>query len=362
MSAIENQINNSKNMSKNIEHLTEEEILARALIIKKAHGEHELHLKEISSTTERIPSEIDQIIKKIPKKELQDAVRDITINLERGVEKGAYDHEKMIEMVDQIVKKTMLAYMDNRQYLKMFNRAYIEYRLTENIEKIIDKNPPQIEDLHKIARINFDLNGLKALNDIGGHSNGNMGLELFSTILKDGDTVKKLQSMHIEVIASAEGGDEFGMTLYGDTDLRPLLETIKEDFLNEISTANATELLTPEQIRSKGHEVSNEFKFVLGSSFGIATFGEALESADVTQTQDYEKMVRIVLNQMFNIADTRANENKELGKNNLETTNPELLGLYNIRDKKSQAVIDKLEKQILELQRELALLKAQKSV
>src|SRR3989344_3011750 len=99
----------------------------------------------------------------------------------------------------ELVRLEMLAFVDHRQYLGMYNRRWAEHKIFDRIVQIVSRGDFGDIDLFSLARLNFDLNGLKALNDLGGHTAGNQGLERFSRMLKDGETVRWLKGQEIEV-------------------------------------------------------------------------------------------------------------------------------------------------------------------
>src|SRR3989344_3743014 len=81
--------------------------------------------------------------------------------------------EEIYQEARGLVRLEMLAYLDRRTYLGMYNRRWAEHKISEYIRQIVARPSMGDRDLYCLARINFDLNGLKALNDPGGHEAGN---------------------------------------------------------------------------------------------------------------------------------------------------------------------------------------------
>jgi hypothetical protein len=206
------------------------------------------------------------------------------------------------------------------------------------------------------------------MNDVGGHSRGNTGLLIFGAILREGKTSQWLKKQGIEIAPSAEGGDEFGLVVYGDKDLRPLLPEIEKRYAEEVSSTRVIQTIKitkeldettgkvktkvkgersnvddiihfddPEDLKKlKDMGIINDtdkklpegFKFQLGTSVGSSTFGEALGVAGLEDVKSYKEMMERVINQMFKMADRRAIIHKDETKERLKTENPTLHRMY----------------------------------
>src|SRR3989338_9916721 len=139
----------------------------------------------------------------------------------------AFKAEEIYREAVNLTRLEMLAYLDRRKYLGMYNRRFSEYKIAEHVRAIVAREAQEERDLYSLARVNFDLNGLKALNDLGGHEAGNRGLKLFANILNFGSTTLWLRDeLKLNVVTSAEGGDEFGIVISGPIDLREYAEKI----------------------------------------------------------------------------------------------------------------------------------------
>jgi len=271
---------------------------------------------------------------------------------------NCFTNEEVFKEARHLVKLEMLAYLDRRTYLRMYNRKFVEHKLNDSIKAVVSNKALSEGDLYGIARINFDLNGLKALNDLGGHESGNKGLRLFSEMLRAGDTTKWLKDQGIKVMASAEGGDEFGLLLISDKDLRNMIPEIVDKYDSEAKNLDAGNLINfqdPNIQESLGllgiaEEVPVDFKFELSTSIGVATLGDALAYVAVEESDEsYEMIIKLIINKMFEIADKRGRVHKSAYKEDLGKTNPILSGLY---ARMSREVIH-LERKIKELEEKL---------
>lgn len=230
------------------------------------------------------------------------------------------------------------AYMNNRMYLQIYNRRFVEMKMIEAIERILRRETEFTEaDFYGIARINFDFNGLKALNDLGGHDTGNRGLRIFTDILKGGETTRWLEELGYIVIPSAEGAEEFGILICGEGDLRPLTQDIVTRYFKEVFYApvgpliNFSHPLVREKLGMLGlaDEIGPDFRFQIAANVGMVLLGEALAQVPIeTINEGYDVLVRKIVAKMFAVADLRARAHRSAFKDELGKKNPLLSGLY----------------------------------
>lgn len=285
--------------------------------------------------------------------------------------KKGFSSQEIADFVNRDVTLIKTSYQDRRPCFKeaIFNRKYIEAELFKKLQKI---SPNDIEAKNRVAVINFDLNGLKALNDLGGHSAGDRGLGIFAEILqgkkpapkkkepdakKDGDLSEKkeenksdpekkndleenkegtvwwLNSIGINTTPFTQGGDEFGILLSSDTvNIKELEAEIKSRFIKEIVTNEEARKLivfdekkVAELKKEKGIDVPENFEFKLGASIGISTLaeaeddswigeGEKKESLKIKEVDSEFEIIRKLRNRMIVRSDKLAMENKELVK------------------------------------------------
>ncbi len=84
----------------------------------------------------------------------------------------------------------MAGYKDNRSYIDIYNRKFVDLKIADILNNLFLSEQDQTGGLNSVARINFDMNGLKALNDLGGHQAGNGALSAFTDVLKKGQTTE----------------------------------------------------------------------------------------------------------------------------------------------------------------------------
>lgn len=271
----------------------------------------------------------------------------------------AFTDEEIYQEAKDLVKLELLAYTDRRVFLGLFNRKFVIEKAGEFIRSIVESDSIEEKDIYSLARVDFDMNGLKVLNDLGGsHGVGNEGLRLFSEVIKKGETTSWLRNMGFVVIPSVEGGDEFGLLLYGKEDLRPYVTDIVNGYFEETRNINVSDLIdfSGKEVRDKlkflgiDKDIPSDFKFEITTSVGIALFGEALNLVDVNEEgKSYKEISRTILNKMFELAHDRSSDHKSWYKSQLGKTNPGLSALY---ARMSREVIH-LEKKIKELEERL---------
>ena len=310
---------------------------------------------------ERLDEKISQLLMGLPQ-DLKDAVL-LKVELYKSKRPAFSDKEIYFEAKD-LVELEMVAYLDRRDYLKIYNRRFLEHILKEKISDLVAKEESTEDDLFGMARVHFDMNGLKALNDLAGHEAGNHGLSIIADILKQGKTTRWLESLGYHVSTAAEGGDEFGIVAMGAKDIRPHIDAIRDGYTQEVEHYDASALIdfTDSKVKESlamlgiSDEIPKDFMFKLSTSCGIVTFGEALGVVDVHEVgKTYDEIVSAIVGAMFKLSDERAREHKAAYKEELGKTNPVLSGLY---ARMSREVIH-LEREVTALREELKKLKGE---
>jgi len=172
--------------------------------LRSARSRNNRPVDKILFDEESLNEELRLIIKEIPRGDLQELQKQRITEYREVTQDGA----KILEWVRQDKELIMLSFIDGREYLKLPNRAFVVHKMKERVDKMLEKETIRPEDAHSMARLDLDMNGLKALNDLGGHKSGDEGLKLVSEVLKNGETVRWLREQGIEAVASIEGGDE----------------------------------------------------------------------------------------------------------------------------------------------------------
>ncbi|MBI5139850.1 MAG: hypothetical protein HZA94_00130 [Candidatus Vogelbacteria bacterium] len=320
-----------------VKDLKESELLEKVTILQEAFatsGE-----REGPTDAEDLKSKFQKLLKEIPDREIRNKIAE-KIEIYKL---GKFENSKLLQLVENDVELNLSHYFDSRDYVKMARKELIKYRIYLFINEIIEQPRVNVEDLYKVARIAFDLNGLKALNDIGGHSSGDEGLRLFSGILKNGKTTRWLRDeLGFEIISSAEGGDEFGIVISGIKNGKTLkdlgmLKMIKDRYYEEVINAEASQLINfsdpdvQERLKKREIRLPEGFKFRIGTSVGISTLGEAISQSDLGRKGGYKKLTSSVIGLMFKLADDQAIEHKSAVKTAMkESPDPKENAMYTL--------------------------------
>ncbi|KKQ81750.1 MAG: Diguanylate cyclase with PAS/PAC sensor [Parcubacteria group bacterium GW2011_GWF2_38_76] len=273
---------------------------------------------------------ISEYLEAIPEQEMREEENAIINELKEH----GFKTEEISKFVRRDVTRIKLAYQDNRTCFDeaLSNRKYIETKLFKEIKSGIETENPE-EKLKRVAVVNFDLNGLKSINDLMGHGKGDLALKTFAKIIQNGETVKWLEEeKKVEVTPFAQGGDEFGVYLNGEANLNELRDEIEKRFFEEASKADTSEMFdfsdpkVKEFFKDRGIflnregevEVPNDFKFRFGTSVGLATAEEIYKEIKIGEKENINEKIRELRGQIIGLADSRAGANKTETKEKLK--------------------------------------------
>lgn len=258
---------------------------------------------------------------------------------------GLKDKEIIQEIKARKREIKKIKYSDKR--FDLANKDYLIYRLFSLIGKIIRKNNFKPEEFKKIGRLFFDLNGLKAINDLFSHQTGDKFLKRIALTLKKGETTRWLrQKMKIKTLISSEGGDEFGVLL---VDKKPidrivkirknnktkkvaLIDLILDKYKNEIEKIDFSDIIDFQKKEIKD-KIKNflppkGFKFKAILSGGRCTLYQAWEEAekDINFKKDSPlTIVKKIASSFFDLSDNEAKKDKKKLKEKIsQSANPEL--------------------------------------
>lgn len=267
-----------------------------------------------------------------------------------------FSENEIFDEIKNLVKLELLAYTETkREYIGLYNQKFSQRKTFWYIKEIIARKPLLEKDFYSFARLDFDMNGLKALNDLSGdYSVGSESLRVVSTILEKGKTTKWLREKGLEVFVSIEGGDEYGVLIYGDMDLRQFSNEIINRYFKEVKETDVSHLLdfnnpdVRERLRTVGldKEIDKDFKLGISISVGISFFAEALHLTDFDRATGMNENIRNIRRKLFDLAHMRSLENKRWYKRYLYDNDPVLAALY-----------ARMNSEVVELSRENKVLK-----
>jgi hypothetical protein len=181
-------------------------------------------------------------------------------------------------------RETQSSYIDKG--IEMPNKELGKLETTRALGEILD-NEPKIDDLKRVARVSFDLNGLKVVNDYSGvYANGDLYLKLMKKALENRDIRQWARDNKFSYTACREGGDEFSAIIASEI---PLTEETLNTFIEKVTDllendseaekclnmfdddtllrwkhkvpAEEGRNLKIAQLRAGGREISDDYKF-----------------------------------------------------------------------------------------------------
>ncbi len=272
-------------------------------------------------------------------------------------------------------KEVLKRYEDN---FGMYNKEYSRMLMSDKIEDIFD-NEPKVEDLKKLARISWDLNGLKAVNDLNGgrHREGDVYIGVAVEVLSDKSIKALARKYGLRFDAVHDSGDEFAAVVTSEEPithgseaekgLNDLIAVISDKINRHRSAQEALDLededvlynLYKIELRSRGLEpeprslelieefkktIPKNYKFKAWMSGGVSTLYDSLMryeggKNDIQEEDDHDKVVKKLMGTLIDMSDEvmgkRKAEDKAMisreGKNGDEDA-AMLDRIYNIRE------------------------------
>ncbi|MDD4902734.1 MAG: hypothetical protein PHE24_06395 [Patescibacteria group bacterium] len=158
-----------------------------------------------------------------------DRIAGYTSELEKyGVPKEFRDSMVKTE-VDIDSRETQASYRDKR--IDMPNQELAKLETMRALSEVLD-HEPTLEDLKKVARVTFDLNGLKVVNDYSGdYAKGDLYLRLMKKALENDEVKDFAEDNRFKFTACREGGDEFSAIITSEI---PLTEEVLNGFIKKV--------------------------------------------------------------------------------------------------------------------------------
>jgi GGDEF domain-containing protein len=240
---------------------------------------------------------------------------------------------------------------------KMPNESFAMLNAMEKIDAIFAEGEPTMEDLRRVARVSFDLNGLKAVNDLNGgdHKKGDMYLSMATKAISSPEAVAYAEKHGLTFEperVTRDGGDEFGVILSSNVPLdekvlQGFVEVVQQSFFNNEDVSKILDFDNPEVVarcaKSDVAEINEsfggnleEFKKAKGIppgyyyrgaiSGGAATILDGLVDAKldpksrIKTGDNYQRMIQKMMGAMFSSSDRAMDKNKKEFKDGLPFT------------------------------------------
>ena len=301
-----------------------------------------------------------EILENIPPK-MRNKVEERINMLEKA---GVGDEDVLLKATEFFAKEVKTSYMDSR--FETPNGTYLRMELVNRVDQMMEDEDVE-EKLDTLGIISFDVNGLKAVNDINSHEAGDEYLEKIVDVLDDGEVTKTLENNGVDTFLAANGGDEFAVVLDSKFDLtsgnRALIGEIVEKYQREIKEIDCSDIIdfNDDEVRSKFKDlkldIPESFEFMATISGGSCTLKEALVEVEGLEG-DYHKILNNLMGELLDISDKRSIKNKEKIKKDLKEGSKEEKFLHKVLQRneeniKAQKRIKELEKQVDKLKKQL---------
>lgn len=307
-------------MSESVDRL-ESESTKESLIEASLKSLKEAKDKEEKDGEQNFP----KIIEQLPK----DLRFDVQEKFERFKSYGLTEKQLLFELKRE-VRDLKSAYEDKR--FEIPNGSYLRYEIAHLVDTLVNEKV-NLTKIRGLGLINFDVNGLKAVNDIAGHEKGNEYLERIVSVFKTGHTTKDLEDHGVRVFISSNGGDEFAIILSDDVNLTELqggqifINKILKYYQEEVSALDMTDLIDfsrPDIAKKfEGIEIPKDFHFMASISGGTSLLEEILIDENIfpeieNENLDYSDKLGRIISDLFQKSDNRGKTDKELFKKDLD--------------------------------------------
>ncbi len=307
-----------------------------------------LHESVRGEQKERGADWIERRINELPdsaKKEIRDLDKQLAEDGVPEEKRGKYIDREVVRFEQSFVEKRFTVGNNER----MLKEEYSKGKTIEWVKQLLDEKPA-LEDLDKVARLSFDANGLKAVNDLSGsHEKGTEYLKRIAEVFHAKDSPAREVAAKIgitEILPVTGGGDEYSIMVKAEKPLRPEdLEALLQAYTAAIDTLDVSDLVdfkdqdtqlrylgisrkefstfsedkqkeTLEQVR---REIPAGFKMRASVGSGAATLREGLLNALkdprsgkrlTMEDKDYDKVIAKMVGGTWDVSDASEMENK----------------------------------------------------
>ncbi len=328
------------------------------------------------------PENIGQKIKRISelktegKKNWEDKIKylpepvkeKLKIDFDRLKGYGELSEENLAKEMEARINEAYCGLVDSRfDKPPISNGTFLRIKLLQHLEKFFDNEPPEEDDLKKTARLFFDLDGLKAVNDLNSsHEQGNVYLKRVVNVLVDKKLANEFKQMGLDISVYADAGDEFSVILKGDFDLAAPMDQTGESAIayvnkrikEQVASIKADDLIdfTNPDIRKKfedlGAVVPRDYKFKASIAGGGATLFDGLSGFAYESGLTFEQTLKRIMGKTLDLSNVEMVQNKTNDKKQLEQSLDEkdrfhLLVLYrNEEDMRLRLELEKVKAEL----------------
>lgn len=268
-------------------------------------------------------------------------------------------NEKILKQAVELSYKRLMAGYERSitDDQKMPNEAYALADAMEKIDDLFQDREPTVEDFKKVARVSFDVNGLKPVNDLNrDHKKGDLYLFMAVQAIKSPEVLEYCEKNGIKFDperVTRDGGDEFGVIITSDKAftreaLNGFVKTVQDvlwdnkeaamilDFNNPIILARQLKRESSEVVEEirdkhagsiaefkKANNIPLGYKYRAAISGGAATLFDALTDAEFDPKNELKssdkagRMAKKIAGAAFSSSDRQVIPNKEAFKGGL---------------------------------------------
>ncbi len=253
------------------------------------------------------------------KKEVRDEI-DMLVEMFNFDQSDEKVKEKIVGFAEIIRDKVRERYLESR--FNCIKKDLLRSEISRQIDSLLDQEniEAQEKQLQGKALISLDLNGLKSVNDLASHKEGDLYLKRAVGVLQEGNTSRRLEELGVDVTVAAGTGDEFfvwlsaGFDLEGIIDGESFLDKVMYEYQKEIQGIDCSDLVdfSKEDVRAKfaDYEIPDGFKFRASTSAGGMTLGKALSSFSQVEG-DYNNNLSAAMGCVVDLSDQEERANKE---------------------------------------------------
>lgn len=211
------------------------------------------HAQKLSQEKDRESRELGEGWLEEKMSKIPGPAKEVIRQRDRQLQEWEVNEQARSRVLDWFVSDIEVNYLDVRFTTETGDRVLKEQfgkeTMREWLDEMIGENELTPEGLRKVARLSFDANGLKAVNDLSGsHDRGTEYLREIAKVITDLDSepAKLLREAGAtEILPMSGGGDEYSILVRGDKplDQEKLAEAVRlyEGLVTEIADKEGVE-------------------------------------------------------------------------------------------------------------------------
>ncbi len=228
-------------------------------------------------------------------------------------------------------------------------QSYLRSEITHRLDILLKHGRDRfLEAADSFVLISFDLNGLKAMNDLAGHQAGDELLQRVVIALTTGHTTQTLKKFSgVDAFVASGGGDEFFVLLQGARDPEKLLRGWQDE-VRAIDCSDILDFMSPEITKQfVSTQIPEGFVFRPTIAGGYSTLAQALRMFSYDAEADFHVNLQRIMGLMFDLTHEPLMADKRRIKAELALGTPQEQFLAAVYRRTEEAVQLEIENQLL---------------